>query len=75
MHRLSITYDKLRKTIKQNYARLRALVELVFPELLKILTLGSLTAHHLLGHYLFPEDFLRLDLETETACLMALSRK
>ena len=42
MHRLSITYDKLRKSLQQNYARLRALIELVFPELLKILTLGSL---------------------------------
>ncbi len=74
MHRLSITYDKLRKTIQQNYARLRALVEVVFPELLKVLTLGSLTAHHVLGCYLFPEDFLRLDLEAEAACLMAISR-
>jgi hypothetical protein len=74
MHRLSITYDKLRKTIQQHYGRLRALVELVFPELLKILTLGSLTAHHLLGRYLFPEDFLKLDLDQETTCLMALSR-
>lgn len=73
MHRLAITYDKLRKNLQQNYARLRALLELVFPELLKILTLDSLTAHHLLGRYLFPEDFLKLDLDTETACLMEVS--
>ncbi len=74
MHRLAITYDKLRKSLQQNYARLRALLEQVFPELLTVLTLDSLTAHHLLGSYLFPEDFLRLDLDTETACLMDISR-
>lgn len=74
MHRLSITYDKLRKSRQRHYARLRALLERVFPELLKILTLDSLTGHHLLKHYLFPKDFLRLDLDGEAARLRALSR-
>lgn len=74
MHRLAITYDKLRKSLQRHHARLRALIERVFPELLKVLTLDSCTAHYLLRSYLFPEDFLRLDLEGEAACLMKVSR-
>lgn len=74
MHRLSISYDKLRKSLQQHYARLRAAIELVFPELLSVLKLRSLTARHLLGGYLFPEDFLALDIEREAASLMQLSR-
>ena len=74
MHRLAITYDKLRKSLQRHYARLRALVERVFPELLKILTLDSRTGQHLLKDYLFPKDFLNLDLDAETARLRAISR-
>lgn len=74
MHRLAITYDKLRKSLHRHYGRLRALLELVFPELLKVLKLDSRTAHHLLRAYLFPEDFLTLDLNRETAQLMDISR-
>ena len=69
MHRLSITYDKLRKSLQQHFARLRAAIELVFPELLHVLKLRSLTARHLLGAYLFPEDFLTLDLDLSDANL------
>ncbi len=74
MHRLSITYDKLRKSLHRHYARLRALLELVFPELLKVLKLDSLTAHHLLKRYLFPEDFLTVDVDREAAQMMNVSR-
>lgn len=74
MHCLSITYDKLRKSLHRHYARLRALLEGVFPELLKVLKLDSRTAQHLLSRYLFPEDFLHLNLDREAACLMEISR-
>jgi len=37
MHRLSITYTKLRNELAQNRSRLRALVEQVFPELFNVL--------------------------------------
>ena len=74
MHRLAITYSKLRKSLHRHYARLRALLELVFPELLKVLKLDSLTAHHLLRSYLFPEDFLTIDFDRETTSLMDVSR-
>ena len=47
-HRLAISYDKLRKNLQQNYARLRALIERVFPELLQVLNLDTKTARYLL---------------------------
>ena len=71
---MAISYDKLRKIIQQNYGRLRALVERVFPELLKVLNLDTKTARYLLGRYLLPEEFLRLDLEAETKALEKVSR-
>ena len=74
MHRLAITYDKLRKDRQRHYARLRAQLEQLFPEFLRLLKLNSRTAQHLLRRYLLPQDYLHLDLEAEAAALMALSR-
>ena len=74
MHRLAITYSKLRGSLQRHYARLRALLELVFPELLKVLKLDSLTARHVLRSHLFPEDFLTLDLAREAARMIDVSR-
>lgn len=74
MHRLAISYDKLRKSLQRHYARLRAQLKTMFPELLKVLRLDTLTARHLLARYLLPEDFLTLDLDREAAHLMAISR-
>ena len=75
MHRLAITYDKLRKDLQRCRARLRAQVEIIFPEFVKVLKLNTLTAQHLLGRYLTTEDFLSLDLEHEAEMLMRLSRE
>lgn len=74
MHRLAITYDKLRKDLQRCRARLRAQLEVLFPEFTKLLRLNSLTARHLLSRYLTPDDFLELDLQSETAALMLVSR-
>ena len=74
LHRLSITYDKLRKDRQRHYARLRAQIEQLFPEFLGVLRLHSRTARHLLKTYLVPEDYLRLSIEQEAAALMAVSR-
>ncbi len=71
-HRLAICYDKLRKNLQQNYARLRALIERVFPELLTVLNLDTKTARYLLERYLLPEDYLGL--EAETRALEQVSR-
>lgn len=73
-HELSLTYDKIRKTLQQQTARLRALIERVFPELLILLRLDSLTARHLLRHYLLPQQYLQLDLEAESKKLRQISR-
>jgi transposase len=75
MHRLAITYDKLRKDVQRCRARLRAQVETLFPEFVKALKLNTLTARHLLSRYLTPSDFLSLDLDREAELLGRLSRE
>jgi hypothetical protein len=48
MHRLSITYGKLRKNLKRATARLRSEIELYFPALHAVLELDTRAARHLL---------------------------
>ena len=74
MHRLSITYSKLRKDLAQNRARLRASIEQIFPEFLSFISLNTQTGMYLLKRYLFPDDFLNLDLEKETSAIVVMSR-
>lgn len=73
-HELSLTYDKIRKSLQQQTARLRALIERTFPELLTLLRLDSLTARHLLRHYLLPQEYLQLNLTAESKMLRQISR-
>lgn len=75
LHRLGITYDKLRKSLQRHYARLRAQLEILFPEFLQVLHLDTLTARHLLRRYLLPEEYLALDLDREADRLMEVSRR
>jgi transposase len=74
MHRLGITYDKLRKELAQNRARLRAALEQLFPEFLSVLEPDTQTAHYLLKRYLFPKDFIAMDIAHEAKAITALSR-
>jgi transposase len=74
MHRLSITYDKLRKELAQNRARLRAALEQLFPEFLSVLEPDTLTAQYLLKQYLFPNEFLALDIAQEAKAISTISR-
>ena len=74
MHRLGITYDKLRKELAQNRARLRAALEHLFPEFLTILEPDTQTAHYLLKRYLFPQEFIAMDREREAKAITAISR-
>jgi len=74
MHRLGITYDKLRKELAQNRARLRAAIEQLFPEFLSVLEPDTQTAHYLLKRYLFPKDFLSMDIACEAKAITAISR-
>lgn len=75
MHRLTITYCKLRKELAQNRARLRASLEQIFPEFLEIVEPDTQTALYLLKRYLFPADFLDIDLPSEANAILAISRK
>ena len=61
LHRMAICYDKLRKSRQRHYARLRALVERLFPELLSVLALNTKTARYLLSEALLPAEFLALE--------------
>ena len=61
MHRMAISYDKLRKSRQRHYGRLRSLVERLFPEFLSVLTLDTKTARYLLREALLPDEFLTLE--------------
>ncbi|MBN2257392.1 MAG: transposase, partial [Anaerolineaceae bacterium] len=74
MHRLSITYDKLRKELAQNRSRLRSAIEQIFPEFLSILEPDTQTAGYLLKRYLFPQDFLSMDITQEAKAISTISR-
>jgi transposase len=75
MHRLCITYGKLRKELAANRGRLRATIEQVFPEFFTIVEPDTQTALYLLKRHLFPSDFLELKLEKEANAIMTISRK
>ena len=75
MHQLSITYCKLVRNYVQQRTRLRSVVELIFPEFCDILPLSTKSAMYLLSKYLFPQDFLQLDLEGESKELERISQK
>lgn len=74
LHRLSITYSKLRKNLAQNRGRLRATIEEVFPEFLSFISLNTQTGLYLLKRYLFPDDFITLDIDRETEAIISISR-
>jgi len=75
MHLLAITYDKLRKNRAQNRARIRSLLDRVFPEFPRILDIDTDTAVYLLRKYLFPDEFLAMDIRSETKTIEQISRR
>ena len=75
MHALSIAYDKLRKDYSSYLGRLRAAIELVFPELPNVITLGTKTSFYLLEKYLFPQDYLDMDIHLEAIKIEKISRR
>lgn len=74
MHELGIAYDKLRKDYIRYQARLRSAMELLFPECLKVLNLGTKTSYYLLRKYIYPEDFIQMDIEDEAKKVATISR-
>ena len=75
MHRLSITYDKLKKHMAQTKQRIRSQVELIFPEFLGVLDVDTDTARYLLSKYLSPGEFLSMNLFMETKEIMKISQR
>ncbi|NQV18862.1 MAG: IS110 family transposase [Armatimonadetes bacterium] len=74
MRTLSIAYDKLRKDYSSYRGRLRAAIELVFPELLNVITLGTKTSYYLLEKYLFPSEYLNMNIQSESIKIEKISR-
>jgi transposase len=74
-HSLAITHDKLRKALAQNRARVRALLDRVFPEFPRILEPDTDSAVYLLKKYLFPDEFLAMDIRAEARALETISRR
>jgi len=62
MHRLSITYDKLKKHMAQTKQRIRSQMELIFPEFLEAIELDTDTARLILRNYLTPEEFRTMNI-------------
>jgi transposase len=63
MHELSLAYNKLRRNMLQQRARLRARMEYVFPEFFDVVRLNTATARHLLRDYFLPEHYLLIDID------------
>jgi len=73
MHRLSITYDKLKKHLTQAKQRIRSQLELIFPEFLYALDIDTDTARYLLSKYLSPREFLQMNVFEELPKVMKIS--
>jgi len=74
LHRLGITYDKLKKQIVIAKQRLRSEVEMLFPEFPSVLRLDTDTARYLLSKYLTAKDFSEINVLYEAIELVAVSR-
>jgi transposase len=74
IHRLGITYDKLKKQIVIAKQRLRSEVEMLFPEFPGILKIDTDTARYLLSKYLSAKDFSEINVFYEAIELVAISR-
>jgi transposase len=75
MHHLSITYDKLWKDSVKAKQRLRAFMEIYFPEYLNAFDIDTQTSLYLLEKYFLPHHFLTLDIEKEAPILEHISRR
>ena len=74
IHRLGITYDKLKKQIVIAKQRLRSEVEMLFPEFPSVLKIDTDTARYLLSKYLTAKDFSEINVFYESIELVAISR-
>ncbi len=75
MHRLSITYEKLKKHMAQTKQRIRSQVELIFPELPNVVDIDTDTVRELLRRYLSPNEFLEMNVYTEARIIEKVSQR
>ena len=75
LHDLSVTYDKLKRSLSQARLRLRALVELTFPEFPKIVRMNTNTALYLLERHITPHEFLKCNVFETVQGMGKVSRK
>lgn len=73
LHRLSIAYEKVAKDRQKAVARLRALMEEVFPEYLTCIGIDTLGSLYLLDKYFLPLHFQRLSIREEERNLWRIS--
>jgi len=75
MHRLSITYEKLKVQMVQTKQRIRSQMELIFPEFTEIINIDTDTARYLLSKYMSPGEFSRMNIFYETPEVESISGK
>lgn len=75
MHRLTITYEKLKVHMTQVKQRIRSQIELIFPEFPSALDLDTDSARYLLRKYLTPVDFLSMNIDEEVNEVEKVSNK
>lgn len=75
MHRLTITYEKLKVHMTQVKQRIRSQIELIFPELNSALQIDTDTARLLLRKYLTPSEFLEMNIFDEAQRIEKVSQK
>jgi transposase len=75
LHRLTITYDKLKKQLITAKQRLLAQTELIFPEFMNVMDLDTESARYLLSMAMTPQDFKTRIGHKEASKMAALSRQ
>lgn len=75
MHRLSITYDKLRRNYVQTRLRIRSFMEQLFPEFFEVLNLDTDTGKYLIKRYFMPGHFIKMDIDEESEKIMKISQQ
>ena len=75
MHRLIITYDKLRRNYVQTCLRIRAFMEQLFPEFFEVLNLDTDTGKYLIKHYFLLGHFIEMYIDEESEKIMKISQQ
>jgi transposase len=75
MKTLSLTYNKFRQDLQANQLRLRSQVKRIFPELIQSVTLNTETALFLISKYLYPQEYLEMDIKSVTKEILKISAR